>query len=153
VKALLELYPDAKFIYLMRNPYTVFESTRNFFLNTIKPLELHSISVEQMEENILHIYQDLYTAYRSQKHYIPRNNLFEVRFEDIEFDALGITRQIYQQLRIPGWEEARPAIEQYISSKKSYKKNKYAYEPRTIELVNKYWGDILDEWGYEQHQA
>ena len=38
VKALTELYPNAKFVYLIRNPYTVFESTRNFFLNTINPL-------------------------------------------------------------------------------------------------------------------
>ena len=29
------MFPNAKFIYLMRNPYTVFESTRSFFTNTI----------------------------------------------------------------------------------------------------------------------
>ena len=30
VKTLLEMFPNAKFIYLKRNPYTVFESTRRF---------------------------------------------------------------------------------------------------------------------------
>ena len=30
VKTLLEMFPNAKFIYLKRNPYTVFESTRSF---------------------------------------------------------------------------------------------------------------------------
>ena len=30
VKELVKMFPNAKFIYLMRNPYTVFESTRSF---------------------------------------------------------------------------------------------------------------------------
>ena len=29
VKELVKMFPNAKFIYLMRNPYTVFESTRS----------------------------------------------------------------------------------------------------------------------------
>lgn len=139
---------SAKFVYLIRNPYTVFESTRNFFLNTIKPLELHSISQEEMEQNILHIYMDLYHAYQKQKRFIPEGNLFEVRFEDIEQDALGMTARIYHDLSLPGWEEARPAIEKYIGGKKGYKKNKYAYDPRTVSLVNEHWGEVLDAWGY-----
>ena len=43
VRTLLEMFPNAKFIYLKRNPYTVFESTRSFFTNTIKPQQLHDI--------------------------------------------------------------------------------------------------------------
>ena len=44
VKELVKMFPNAKFIYLMRNPYTVFESTRSFFTNTIQPLKLQDIS-------------------------------------------------------------------------------------------------------------
>lgn len=150
VKTLVEMYPNAKFIYLMRNPYTVFESSRSFFTNTIAPLELHSIPLEQMEQNILRNYTELYNAYQEQKKYIPEGNLFEIKFEDIEKDALGITERIYKELNIPGWEEARPAIEKYILGKKSYKKNKYQYEERTVKMVNEAWGSVLDEWGYDR---
>lgn len=150
VKTLVEMYPNAKFIFLMRNPYTVFESSRSFFTNTIAPLELHSISLEEMEKNILRNYVELYNAYQEQKRCIPEGNLYEIRFEDIEKDALGITEKIYHDLQIPGWEEAKPAIVKYINGKKSYKKNKYEYDKRTVQLVNEAWGPILDEWGYER---
>ena len=70
--------------------------------------------------------------------------------EDVEQDALTITEDIYKKLGIPGWDEAKPAIEKYIQSKKGYKKNKYQYNPRTIQLVNEHWGEVLDEWGYEK---
>ena len=150
LKTMSELFPNAKYIFLMRNPYTVFESTRSFYTNTIKPLELHSIPLEQMEQNILRNYMELYRAYKEQKKYVPEGNIYEVRFEDIEQDALGITEKIYHDLNIPGWEEARPDIEKYIGGKKGYKKNKYNYDPRTVELVNQHWGEVLDEWGYER---
>ena len=149
VKALVELFPNAKFIYLMRNPYTVFESTRNFFSNTIKPLELQHISEEEMEKNILEAYTRLYDAYNEQKKFIPEGNLFEVKFEDFEADAYETTRKAYELLNIPGFAEAEPAIAAYLDKKKGYKKNKYEYKPRTVQLVNEHWSKSLKDWGYE----
>ncbi|EJX06675.1 Sulfotransferase [gut metagenome] len=149
VKELVKMFPNVKFIYLMRNPYTVFESTRSFFTNTIQPLKLQNFSDEELEKNILEIYAKLYHQYEADKHLIPEGNLIEVKFEDFEADALGMTRKIYETLHLPGWEEARTAIEQYVGSKKGYKKNKYKYEQRTIDLVQQHWHFALDDWGYK----
>lgn len=66
----------------MRNPYTVFESTRSFFTNTIQPLKLQDISNEELEKNILSIYAKLYHKYEADKTCIPEGNLIEVKFED-----------------------------------------------------------------------
>lgn len=148
IPQLLEMYPNAKFVYLVRNPYTVFESTRSFFTNTIKPLKLQDITDDEIEQNILEVYKDLFFKYEKDKALIPEGNLIEVKFEDFEQDALGMTKQIYDTLRLPGFEEARPEIEAYLGKKKGYKKNKYAYDPRTIELVEKHWPFALERWGY-----
>ena len=150
VKELVKMFPNAKFIYLMRNPYTVFESTRSFFTNTIQPLKLQEFSDEAIESNILSVYKKLYDQYEADKHLIPAGNLIEVKFEDFEADALGMTERIYRELSLPGWEEARTAIEQYVGSKKGYKKNKYKYADRTRQLVEANWGDALKQWGYDQ---
>lgn len=148
VRELVKMFPDAKFIYLMRNPYTVFESTRSFFTNTIQPLKLEAFSDAQIEQNILTVYERLYHKYEADKACIPEGNLIEVRFEDFEADALGMTKKIYETLSLPGWDEARTAIEQYVGSKKGYKKNKYAYAQRTRDLVEQHWKFALDDWGY-----
>lgn len=148
VKELVKMFPNAKFIYLMRNPYTVFESTRSFFTNTIQPLKLEDISNEELEKNILEIYTKLYKRYEADKHLIPEGNLVEVKFEDFEANASELTRNIYQKLGIPGYDEARDAIEAYLSKKKGYKKNAYKYEERTVRLVEDNWGYALKDWGY-----
>ena len=150
VKALVEMFPNAKFIYLMRNPYTVFESTRSFFTQTIAPLKLQDISDDDIEMNAIHAYPRLYKAYQEQKQFIPEGNLYEVKFEEFERDAYATTKDIYTKLQLPGWEESEEAIRAYIESKKGYKKNQYEYKPRTIQLVNDHWGQAIDDWGYER---
>jgi Sulfotransferase domain. len=148
IKEILEIYPKAKFIYLMRNPYTVFESTRSFFTNTIQPLKLQDLSDAEIEEHILAIYKIMYEKYENEKTLIPQGNLIEIKFEDIEKDALSATKRIYTELSLPGFEEAKESIEKYLNKKKGYKKNKYKYEPRTVELVEKNWKFALEQWGY-----
>ena len=148
VRELVKMFPNAKFIYLMRNPYTVFESTRSFFTNTIQPLKLQDIGNEQLEENILSIYAKLYHKYESDKQFIPEGNLREVKFEDFEQDAFAMTEDIYKKLNLPGFEESKAEIEKYLGKKKGYKKNQYKYDDRTVRLVEENWGMALKEWGY-----
>ena len=149
VKELVKMFPNAKFIYLMRNPYTVFESTRSFFTNTIQPLKLQDITPAELEQNILSVYAKLYHKYEADKASIPAGNLIEVKFEDFEADAMGMTEHIYDALSIPGFADARTAIEQYVGGKKGYKKNKYKYDDRTVQLVQDNWGFALKQWNYE----
>ena len=66
VKELLEMFPDAKFVYLMRDPYTVIASTISFFSKTIKPLQMQDISKKELEENVLKVYIDLYKCYNEE---------------------------------------------------------------------------------------
>ena len=90
----------------------------------------------------------MYDKYEADKKLVPEGNLIEVKFEDIEADALGITKKIYETLNLPGFAEAQPAIEAYLNKKKGYKKNQYKYDDRTIELVEKNWKFALEQWGY-----
>ncbi len=149
VKELLEIFPNAKFIYLMRNPYTVFESTRSFFSGTIKPLQFQDISVEQLTENFVEVYSQLYDKYQADKALIPDGNLIEMKFEDFEVDPVAQTKLIYDTLSLEGFEQALPAIKEYVGEKRSHKKNKYNYDPATIEIVESRWGKALSDWGYK----
>lgn len=149
VRTLLEMFPNAKFIYLKRNPYTVFESTRSFFTNTIKPLMLQPITEEQLVSNFVEVYCRLFHTFESEKHLIPAGNLVEVKFEDFESDAYALTESIYRQLGLPGFEESKGAIRAYLDKKKGYRKNRYSYAPETVQTVEAHWGMALKAWDYE----
>ena len=103
---------------------------------------------EEMERNILSVYTKLYRRYQADKALIPQGNLIEVKFEDYEADAYGMTRHIYDALGLPGFREADDAIRAYTEKKKGYKKNAYKYNDRTVRLVEENWGYALKDWNY-----
>lgn len=148
VRTLVEMFPNAKFIYLKRNPYTVFESTRSFFTNTIKPLKLQDISDEQIVANIVEAYKRLYDRYEADKVCIPEGNLVEIKFEDFEKNSFDLTKDIYQRLNLKGFDEAEANIKKYLDKKKGYKKNKYQYAESTVKIVEENWNKALEEWDY-----
>lgn len=149
VAHLLKLFPNAKFIYLVRNPYTVYESTCNYFSNTIIPLKFQDYSDEQMKSSILETYSQLYDKYESDKLLIPEGNLVEMKFEDFEADPLERCREIYEKLSLPNFHKTEAAIAAYVGNKKGYKKNRYSYAPETIDTVNKHWSRAIEQWGYK----
>ena len=59
-----------------------------------------------------------------------------------------MTENIYHALDIPGFAEARGSIEKYVGGKKGYKKNKYKYDDRTVQLVQDHWDFALKQWDY-----
>ncbi len=148
IKTLIELWPYAKFIYLVRNPYTVFESTRNFFTKTITSTTLEPFDSEAYELEVLRTYKALYERYEADKHLIPRGNLFEMRFEDFEANPVEMTERMYRQLRLGDFEKIRPDVEAYVGSKRGFRKNRYQYNPRTVELVDEWCSEAIRQWNY-----
>lgn len=149
VKTILEMYPDAKFVYMVRNPFTVYKSTMSFMRNTLKTTQLQSISDEELEKGILDTYSALYDKYEEDKKLIPQGNLIEVRFEDFEADPVGKAGEIYSALNLGDFDVVRPLMAEYAGEKKGFKKNKYQYDEHTVNVVKEHWCAAVEKWGYE----
>ncbi|MEG1936048.1 MAG: sulfotransferase [Rikenellaceae bacterium] len=151
VKEILEMFPNAKFVFLMRDPYAVFASTSSFFNETIKPLKLQEITKKEIDDNILKIYTDLYQTYQSDKKLIPNGNLIEIKFEDFEADGLDAIKRVYESLSLDGYAESVPAFKAYLDKQKTFVKNVRKPSAELIEKVNSNWGDIITEWNYNRY--
>lgn len=148
IALLHRMFPDAKFIYLVRNPYTVFESTVKFFNSTIAPLTLQKIDNVALEEHILQTYSAMISRYNTDKRLIPAQNLFEVRFEDFEVAPLAKTEEIYRTLNLGDFNSVKTRMAEYLNAQKRHQKNRYSYSPHTISMVNRYCSATLTEWDY-----
>ena len=148
VRMLLEHYPHAKFIYLIRNPYVVYESTRNFFRSTLEAVRMQTFPAEQLEHEILLNYQALYEHYESDKKLVPEGQLVEVRFEELEAAPLEVTERIYDQLSLGEFQSVRPAMERYLATQQNFRKKEYVFDLQTMLTVERYWGDAIRQWDY-----
>jgi len=149
VKMWLDIFPNAKFIHIYRNPITVFISTLKLVESTIPNLKFQNISTQEIEDNILWVYDRMMRSFEEQKKLIPESNLIEIKFEEFEKSPFEQISKIYKMLNISGFEEAKPHFENYIASQKSYKKNKYQMPKSKVDHILKHWQFAMDQWGYD----
>lgn len=148
IPQLLELFPNAKFIYIHRNPVTVFLSTFNFFTKTIPPLQFQDVSDLEMEDNILYVYHKMLKKYEADKAMVPAGNLIEIKYEDFEHEPLQNLEQIYTQLQIPDFEANKERFVRYIESQKRFKVNKHQISDIKIEKIIKHLNFAMELYGY-----
>ena len=151
VKQLRSLFPTAKFIHIYRNPYVVFQSTRNFYVKLFRELALQStahLSMDAIDTLIFQCYTRMMTALQQDVADLPTDQFVELQFETFEQDPVAHVQTIYQQLEIPGFEMAQTGFEQYVRDRRTYRKNKYTFPKADNQKVYDHWQPFIDQWGY-----
>lgn len=153
VPLLLEMYPDARFIYITRNPYDVYNSTLHLRRMLFAENALSEPCYEGLEEDTLVTYDHCIRRYEATKGLIPRGQLHEMRFEDLETDPLGEMHRVYQTLNLSGWDGMIPRLKAQMPEHNAYRKNRFSLDPETMRRVYERWHFAFECYGYPHHLA
>lgn len=145
---LLRLFPEARFIHIVRSPYAVYRSLVHTLRSVVPLHQLHAISEEALDDLALFILRETHRQYLRDRASIPNGQLAEVRFEDLERNPLEKLEAIYAVLDLPGWERARVRMESYLDGISAYRKNQYTFDAGVIERVERECRFALDTWDY-----
>jgi hypothetical protein len=148
VKVLLEMFPNAKFIHIHRNPVEVFLSTIHFYREMGKPLRLQSISQEETEHAVFEIYKKLMNDYFEQKELIPVGNLIEVSFDELENNPAATVENIYRELRLENYDNAKDLFSKYFEENKSYNKNIHSIKREHLQRILHEWEFVMSRYNY-----
>ncbi len=148
IPLLLEMYPDAKFVHIRRNPYIVFKSTQRLHRKMIDMLAFQRIGDAEIEEAVLSFYEEMMQRYLDERHLIPPGHLIEITFEDLDAHPLEELERVYAGLNFSGWQEARSQMEAYLGKCKGYRKNAFTLHEIDIQKVETCWKFALDQWPY-----
>lgn len=152
INMLLELYPDAKFIHIYRNPYKVVNSTIGMY-NTLFPIfsfeDLDKIDKGESESVVLDIYEKLYKQYLVDKENIPPENLIEIKYEDFIKDPKGYMKHIYEGFELDDYDEVEKDLHDYIDSQKEYKTNPFNKKNINVKRINKHMRFLFNHYGYD----
>jgi len=148
IPTLLEIFPNARFIHIYRNPYKVYLSTVQMRNRVLDKLALQNADKDEIERQVIENYKRLMKDYFGQKKLIPEENLVEIRYEDLVKDPIAEVRNIYSKLNITGFEDALPRMLKYLERQSDYKTNVYSIDKKIVQRVNKEWKFTLDLWKY-----
>ena len=119
VQHLLELFPDAKFVFIYRNPYRVYYSTLNLWKNLLEKMyALQKITDQERDENIFFHYKFVMEKYLKEKVHIPPGNLIEIKYENLKKNPFLEIQSIYEQLNLGEFDNVKPVLDKLLSKEK-----------------------------------
>jgi hypothetical protein len=149
INVLNEIFPNARYIHIIRHPHKVVPSTIRMWdivgtQNTMngrwtKPTIKETSSL--LSRMVQKIDEDLKS--------IPKDRYFEIKFEDLEQDPKSEIKSIYKHLNVEFLDEFEKQIDGFLISVKEYQKNKYLMpEGDKLEINN-----ILKSWMTEKNYS
>jgi hypothetical protein len=148
IRLLLDVFPEARFVHIHRNPYTVIQSARHTTRTMVDYFTLQHPAFD-VEERTIRQYREVYDVFFEEKNLIRKDRFHEVRFEDLEQDPVGQMREVYRALGLPDFGEVEPALRRYLGTLSGYRKNEYAELPTAArERIARECHRYFEEWGY-----
>lgn len=148
IDVLRELFPNAKFVHIVRNPYVLFPSTVRTWRRMSEDEGLQRPKHDGLEEMILHRFTRMYEVFEDSKSRIAPENFCELRYEDLIDDPVAQVRQIYERLGLGGFEEALPALEARAAGMRSYKVNRHKLSDDQRDQISQHWADYIGRYQY-----
>jgi omega-hydroxy-beta-dihydromenaquinone-9 sulfotransferase len=153
IRHLLSLFPDARFVHIVRDPYVVFPSTVNLWKSLYATHGLQKPTFAGLEEHVLRTFTHLYARLEEGRRLVPEGRFHELKYEDLVRDPLGEMRTLYDRLGLGGFEGVRPRLEAYLAANADYKTNRYELAEEVRAKVEQHWGDVIRRYGYARETA
>jgi hypothetical protein len=150
VATLLEMFPDARFIHIVRDPYEVYASTDRLWRSLHHVQGLQVPRHEGLEEYIFDSLERMYAAFEQDRHLLPPRQLYEVRYEDLVQNPVEQLRAIYDHLQLGGFDDVLPKLEQYQQETRNYRtrtNTKSLPEPIRQKIARR-WSRFFERHGY-----
>lgn len=150
VRTLLEMFPDAKFVHLSRDPYALYRSTVGLWrtLNAEEGLQTPR-DESWVGPFVIDSLRRMYDAYLEDRALLGDRQLVELRYEDLVDDPKAQIREIYERLELGDFTRMEPALDAHLADVKSYRTNRHSMDEETRELIRGEWGRYFEEFGYE----
>lgn len=153
LNAILALFPNARFVHVVRDPRDVFPSTLRLWRRLAEDEGLQVPRQADFTELVLANYREMYEAFEQSRARIPTDRLCEIRYEDLVEDPTNIVRTIYQRLNLGSFESVRPEIERYVSKMRGFKTNRYELSAADLCRINQHWAKYFGRYGYSTARA
>ena len=144
VALLLRRYPNARLVYIHRNPLAVFHSNLYLWRVIRGEFSLQTISDGEAERLIIKTYRGLLTRYLEQRDAVPSSQLIEIHYEALRADPISELARVYEAL---GLGELPQPLQDSLATQDSYATNEYTTSPDLEARLRTEWAFSFDEWG------
>lgn len=149
VKTILEVFPEAKFVHIVRDPLALFPSTVRLWRSLSEVQGMHALGdAHWIEGHVLDTFVRMYERFEQDRELIPPGHLYDVRYESLIADPVGQLREVYGQLDLGDFSRVERAIAEYKLKSRNYHANDYALPADVADRVRRRWAPYFQRYGY-----
>ena len=155
VQILRQLFPAARFIHLVRNPFDIFASTVRFWRAMYDTQGFQKPRYGQLpngrpsvEEYVLYTMDLLYRDFSAQISEIPPQSICNVRYEDLVRAPVAEMNRIYNHLSLGSFEPMPQKIETHLLKLADYKPNTHLISEEQKSRVRQRWRWYFERYDY-----
>jgi hypothetical protein len=145
---LAEMFPGARFLHVVRDPFVVFPSTMRLWRSLHQSQALQVDPGDRLEGYVFAAFDEMYAAFERDRASLPPGSLHEVRYEDLVADPVGRLRAAYEALALGDFDRVLPEFEEKARSMKRYRTNTYHHDPRIVREIASRWRPFIDRYRY-----
>jgi hypothetical protein len=153
--ALSEMFPEATFIHIVRNPAEVFPSSVRTWLSLFEVQGCQTPRAETLpngapsiEDYVLSTFNELYRDFAQARAAIPSERFCELRYEDLIAEPLGQLERIYGHLQLGRFEDSRPHFAAHLSAVRNYRPSRQPVSPDLHTEMRRRWAPFFETYGY-----
>ena len=145
---LLRLFPEARWINIVRNPLEVFSSTVRLWRSLYQRYGYQRPRFEGLEEYVLATFEHMHQRLEATRSLVPAGALLDLRYEDLVAEPVKKVAAVYGTLGLGDFSPVAPQVAQYFSDRTSYERNRHELDPQWRSEVLRRWQPYFERYGY-----
>jgi hypothetical protein len=143
------MYPDAKFIHIVRDPRKTYPSTLRLWQTLDQAQSMQRpTDIDKLKEFVLGALPAMYESFEHDRQGMKESEIFDVRYEDLIREPVAILERIYRQLGLGDFEPVRAKLEEKTQAEREYRPNRLELSAEDEAMVLQSWGDYAKRYGY-----
>lgn len=147
---LRDAFPGAQFVHIVRDPRDVFPSTVHTWKQIWDSVGFQSPNFAGIEEYVLDNFDRMYKSFNRERELLGQGELHELRYEDLIRDPVGEVEKVYVKLGLPGFDAARPKLEEHAARSRQYKANRHELPEDLWQRISDRWSGYIERYGYSR---
>lgn len=148
IKTLLEVFPEAQFVHIIRDPYVIYSSTIRLWKSLYRDHGLQEPTFAGLEEWVLSEFVHLDEKIDQGKQLVNSRRFHVLRYEDLVRDPVASMRALYDHLELGNFDRLLPPLKQHLETIADYQTNRYRLTEEERAVINRRWGRIIRKYGY-----
>ncbi len=151
IQTLCDVFPDARFIHIYRNPFDVIPSTIRMWDIIARQNCMNRKWTKPDVTEVSKLYQTMLNKIEADLSLMPEGRVSTVKYETFEKQPLEEIKRIYNEIGAEFHKELEEKIEKFLEDEKDFKKNEHRLNPEEIKIISKSLEKLISRESYSLH--